>query len=254
MVAAPLLETAMARFALLLLAAACGPSKPTVDTSDETAGITDGDADTDADSDSDSDADSDTDADSDADGDTDSDTDTDTDTDSDPDVDDAREGGIYAMDLRDGHIVEPAGLGSVLESYVTFTLDIEVADIRASTITFTVTDSAGTSSPTDISGDFRRDPVFACGPADLAFDVSGSATTLYDTTFDGGFSGDASTMDDIVLSGLLDTAPLASLLGSSDPSSICNLAGAFGASCEPCPDGSAYCLRLTEDSLTAIRQ
>ncbi len=234
----------------LLLVLGCSGEKPVDDSGTNTTGITDGDADTDTDADSD--ADSDTDTDTDADSDTDTDTDTVPDPDTDPDVEDAREGNIYDVDLASGNVTEPAGLGSLLGSYIDFTLRAEVTDIRKNTIIFTMTDSGGNLPPTPIGGDFRSDPAYACGPADLAITVGTASAPLYDTTFAGSFSGDARMLNGVVLSGLLDTSGLGSLLGSTDPAAVCDFAGNFGASCEPCPDGTEYCLRLTDEDMTGV--
>lgn len=98
------------------------------------------------------------------------------------------------------------------------------------------------AEPLDFVGaDFvDTDPAFVVGPVDTALVVDGLALPLLGLDLFGVLTDDGATLVDATLTGFLDLAPLAPMLGG-DP---CALAEAFGDTCEACPDGGSACLPL----------
>lgn len=171
-------------------------------------------------------------------------------------------GNTYVVDLTAARIVEPPGIGDVLTGYLTTDILIGVSAVGASDIEMIGAIAVEDSDPAmqDMctetidfpTASFTESPFFSIGPDDTTFVVSDIEVNIQDLLVNGTFSADGNYFDGGVLSGVIDTRPLAGLVDESDPNSICALAVSFGAICEDCPaDGEPYCLSLVADQIYA---
>lgn len=169
-------------------------------------------------------------------------------------------GAPYEVALNEARIVEPPGLGSVLSSYLTEVILIGVTNVSSDSINM-IGAIAGDDGNQDYcdptipfpTADFIGSSYFSVGPQDTTFSVAGYDIDIEDLVLNGTFAADGSYFDGGVLSGTIDTRPLAPLLGE-DEGAICELAVNFGAACEPCPsDGQEFCLTLVADQIYAER-
>jgi hypothetical protein len=172
------------------------------------------------------------------------------------------EGRTYAFDLTTGLYVEPAGIGAVLASY--FTQQVLLGVLEADSVSIDLRTSLAregawpaeqdTCTPSnDVdAADFSGQPWFAAGPMELVPVVAGFEVPLEDVTVEGTFAADGSYIGGGILTGMLDTRPLAPLVDDSgDEAAICNLAVSFGVTCVPCPDdGVPYCLSMRIEGLS----
>jgi hypothetical protein len=170
-------------------------------------------------------------------------------------------GKSYAINLASARITKPAGIGDVLGGYLTQSIIVGVTDVSDTSIQMVGALAKEGSNPPaqdfcDPSipfpeADFTAAPFFSIGPEDTRIAVAGFDITIGQLVIEGTLASDASSFSGGVLSGTIDTRPLAPLLDDSgDPNAICELAANFGATCEACPDGSGtYCLTLVADQL-----
>ncbi|MCP4921025.1 MAG: Ig-like domain-containing protein [Proteobacteria bacterium] len=164
------------------------------------------------------------------------------------------EGMVYDLALDSGRIVIPEGVGSVLESYLTVQIFLEVTS-AGDEIEF-----LGAIGDEDVPGqqdyctetldfpeaaDFSEAPYFKIGPATTNISVAGYEITIEDMLISGTFSSDGTWFGGGELSGSIDTRPLAVLVGDEEEDdAVCNLVAGFGVSCIPCPDGTNFCLEI----------
>jgi hypothetical protein len=170
-------------------------------------------------------------------------------------------GKSYALDLGSGRIVVPAGVGSLLEGYLDYTIFLGVDSAAGSEILL-VGAVADEENPTEQdfctvtldfpAADFSESPYFKIGPSTTTLDVAGYSIEIADLFVAGTFSSDGSWMGGGSLSGSIDTRPLTQLLGDDEEEgAICDLVGGFGVDCENCSDGEPYCLAIEIVDMTA---
>ncbi len=172
----------------------------------------------------------------------------------------------YALDLAGARILEPAGVGTVLTSYLTQDILVGVKTVDATSIQMIGAIGVEGSSPPEQnycdpsipfpSADFSAQPYFQIGPQTTTLAVAGYEIEIGNLEITGTFAADASYFAGGTLSGTIDTRPLAPLLGEdgedSDEGAICDLAVSFGATCTACPaDGEPFCLTLVADQIVA---
>lgn len=172
-------------------------------------------------------------------------------------------GSTFLVDLGSARIVEPPGIGKVLSAYLTTDILIGVSSVTDTEIKMMGALAVEGSSPAmqdycDPSidfptADFIDSCYFSVGPEDTIFAVSGYEIVVESLVLNGTIAPDGSYFDGGVLSGTIDTRPLAALLGDpKDVGAICELAINFGAACEACPsDGEQFCLSLVADQIYA---
>ena len=211
------------------------------------------------------DADADTDTDTDADSDADSDTDTDTDTDADTTpVEDSLEGNTYVVDIANANIVEPAGVGGIIGSFIDQELMVGVQSETATEIEMIGALSVGGSSPAEQdyclpsidfpTADFSDNPDFSIGPADALFVVSGYEVTFSEFQLSGTFAADGSDFHDGVLAASIDSRNVDAAMGQPE-GTVCTYASSLGTGCETCPsDGEEYCLSFRAEDVVGERQ
>ena len=181
-----------------------------------------------------------------------------------PGVDLDLSGRTYVANLAEARIVEPAGIGSVLTSYLTQDILLGVERIEGASIRMIGAMGAEDSAPPrqelcDPSipfpvADWSEAPFFRIGPQTTTLSIAGYAIDLEDLEVTGTFSSDGSYFAGGTLTGIIDTRPLAPLLDDSgDEGAVCDLAINFGAACEACSvDGETFCLTLVADQITAL--
>ena len=177
-------------------------------------------------------------------------------------------GAVFALDLQadDVEIVIPAGVGSVLESYLEIALLLEVESADSSTLQMFGAlgqDEDGEKQefcdPTlpFPDADFSGAPYFQLGPQTTTISAAGYDVEIRDLFISGTFASDGSYWGGGVLQGSVDTRPLVPLLEDCDPDgstpeteddceegAICELVEGFGVACEDCGDGSEFCLEI----------
>ncbi len=171
-------------------------------------------------------------------------------------------GKAFALDLAAARIVEPAGIGAVLSSYLTQDILVGISGVSGNQIQMIGAIGAeGAEPPVQNycdptipfpTADFSSAPFFSIGPADTTLNVAGFAITIGDLNITGTIAPDGSYFGGGTLSGTIDTRPLAPLLDDSgNEGAICDLAVSFGVTCEPCADGMNFCLNLVADQIVA---
>jgi hypothetical protein len=170
------------------------------------------------------------------------------------------EGRVYAFDLFSGRILQPPGIGPLLQPFIgdvewlasPFATDGVTMDWRMGLGDGSGNQDTCSPSVSVLGADFTSNPFFAFGPAPTVFEVQGATIKLDDLYLSGAFSPDVLRLEGIVLSGLLDTRPLADLVAPGGaPDAFCQLALTFGDWCQSCPDGQLLCLPVEVDSLQA---
>lgn len=172
-------------------------------------------------------------------------------------------GRTYALDLAGARILEPAGVGSVLTSYLTQDILVGITAVSSTEINMIGAIGAEGANPPEQDycdpsipfpvADFDEQPYFQIGPQTTTLAVAGFALEIVNLEITGTFAADASYFAGGTLAGVIDTRPLAPLLGEDgDEGAICDLAVSFGAVCSACPsDGEPYCLTLVADQIVA---
>lgn len=172
-------------------------------------------------------------------------------------------GSAYVVDLTAARIVEPPGIGAVLSSYLTTDILIGVTGFSGSDVEMMGAIAIEGSSPPSQDyctssidfppADFSESPFFEIGPQDTTLSVAGYEIEIQSLLINGTFAANAEYFDGGVLSGTIDTRPLAPLLDDSgNEGAICDLAINFGAACIPCPsDDQPFCLTLVADQIYA---
>lgn len=164
-------------------------------------------------------------------------------------------GNTYDLNLQDGRVVVPEGVGSVLEQYLEVSILIKVDDLTGNDLTMNgaLADEDDSSlqdycTPTlDFPvADFSTAPFFGIGPADTTINVAGYSVTIEDLEVTGTFSSDGTYWGGGVLAGVIDTRALSSLVGDdAEDSAVCDLVAGFGVSCVTCAsDGTDFCLEI----------
>lgn len=162
-------------------------------------------------------------------------------------------GSSWIMDVQAGTFAEPAGVGSVLASYLEAEpMLFEITQSQQGSVNLRVGGSTGGEQDTCVLTE-----------VELA-DVSGSRVSVTDEVRVFALEGAELTLEDFRLSGTLnssgwsevtleadlDTRPLGPLVDESgDPGALCELMVGFGATCEPCADGTPYCLPLLVEDI-----
>jgi len=170
-------------------------------------------------------------------------------------------GKAFSLDLANARIVEPAGIGAVLSSYLTQDILVGITAVGGGEIQMIGAIGAEGAEPPAQNycdptipfpaADFSAAPFFSIGPADTTLAVAGFDITIGDLNITGTIAPDGSYFGGGTLSGVIDTRPLAPLIEEGNPNAICSLATSFGVSCEPCVDGEAFCLGLVADQIIA---
>lgn len=174
-------------------------------------------------------------------------------------------GSVYGIDLANGRVVIPEGVGDVLTQYIDFLILAGVNNANATSLEIqgALADEADPThqdycepSIAFPTADFSEAPYFIIGPQNTQLEVAGFSVSIDALKVAGTFASDGSQFAGGELSGLINTIPLVDLLfpGSTDPNAVCSFIAGFGVSCIDCSDGSGpYCLELLAVDLVAER-
>ncbi|MES2640069.1 MAG: Ig-like domain-containing protein [Myxococcota bacterium] len=172
----------------------------------------------------------------------------------------------YSLNLAEARIVEPAGVGAILGTYLTQDILVGVQSVNDSEIQMIgaigvegsvppVQDYCTSSIPFPVAN-FSEQPYFQIGPQTTTLAVAGLEIVIGDLEITGTFASDGTYFTGGTLAGTIDTRPLVGLVDTSkkpDPNAICELAASFGALCGACPaDNEPYCLTLVADQIEAL--
>lgn len=168
----------------------------------------------------------------------------------------------WLLDVTGGTWLQPAAVGPLLSLYLTVPVLVGVTDADGSTVD--LLGGPGENDPLfgitqDLRADtwsfpdtpFHEQPYFeaAAGSATLVFE--GAAVPVEDFALSGTFAADGSSIGDVRISGLGDTADLGPLIGSDDPNAVCDFAASLNVQCEPCSNGSPTCLYIDITDIVA---
>lgn len=166
-------------------------------------------------------------------------------------------GNTYHFDLGGAEYLQPEGLGGVLATFLTDPLLIGIGAASETALTIQGTqgrinvDTGAISQRPGFdvwdfgSASFTEQPYFESAPADISINYGGAEIPMYDFRLSGTFAPDGSSIGFATASGVGDSRNMGPLVGlGSDPSAVCDLAAGFGFSCEACPDGERYCVRI----------
>jgi hypothetical protein len=171
----------------------------------------------------------------------------------------------YAVNLGDGHFVEPAGVGDLIGSLLTNNVLISITAQAETSLEVrggiseegnTNQDYCSQSLEDFPSVDFTQNPYFEIPEGDVLLSVAGYDVPINAFSLSGTFSEDGSYFGGATVSGELDARDVGALLGDliddTSPDEVCNLLLGFGVTCATCSsDGSPYCLNLIVDRLEA---
>ncbi len=155
-------------------------------------------------------------------------------------------GAVYVESLENFDWIEPGAMDLLLGLVDLTDVGIEVVEIDPVTeVLSTVVALAPSGFPFEPNctaavaapSDYSHAPTFQIGPTPFKLDISGVFVDVEDFMLRGTVASDASELSDIVLTGLVDTRPLAALLGD-----VCELVALFGDDCVPCADGEVVCI------------
>lgn len=171
------------------------------------------------------------------------------------------EGYAYALDLSSGRFVKPAGVGAILEQFLTQEILIGVTAADASSIEMmgalgTDAGQQDLCTPTiefPVAADFVENPYFSVVSDVLELNIQGIDIRIDDLVISGAFAPDLGSIEGAVLSGAIDVRDLSDLLDMSADEACELVLSIAGVACEPCSDNADYCLSVHVDSMTALR-
>lgn len=165
------------------------------------------------------------------------------------------DGGTWAVDIGSGRVIEPAGVGGLIQPY----MDDEVTylvGLTAGEAAPALTGSEGTpdgvqecTSPMDLPVGHWDDGWFTTLPTDAV--QLGTAFNLQGLTLSGAFTPDGARIEGVTLDGLWDTRLV--VLDGVEGEDLCDLLPSLGLECVPCADGFRECVPLRVTDLHATR-
>ncbi len=165
-------------------------------------------------------------------------------------------GRTWSLDANDARVIEPAGVGDVLASYIegSALLHASAQDGDELTLQFALADATGEQDlcqvTDELTVDFSQDPLFRYGPQD--HDSAVLAGAIQNLRARGVFSTDGAKISGLAIGGVIDTRPLNVLIGEDlEDGEFCNLVLGFGVECVGCPDGTELCLEVEMEGLSA---
>jgi hypothetical protein len=169
-------------------------------------------------------------------------------------------GNVYVVDLKnDSRFHKPPGVSNVLQPMLTRKIWLEVLASSASSITLRLAVAAeGSTTEQDmciptvdfVDGELAG-PTFTVGPNDIVIPIGTELVALDDVIATGTFATDGQSFGCGGFTGLIDTRPLVPLMKGSGDAYVCDLLGAYGATCVECADGANLCLTLEVDQAVA---
>lgn len=175
-------------------------------------------------------------------------------------------GKTFAVDLESGVVLEPAGVGELLRSFLSNTFLINVFETAPETISVLSALSYANSLEQNFCVptlndfpliDVSQTPFFSLETSALQLNVAAYNTKVYNFRVEGTFASDASYFGKAYISGEFDAREAYTLLNdfgfaAENEDDVCELLDGLGASCIECSsDGAPYCLKIVIDDLVA---
>lgn len=173
-------------------------------------------------------------------------------------------GNTYYVDMSEAIYTKPAGVGTIIRQFLTNPLLIDITAASSAELTLIgaqgLLDEVTAEVTQDTryetwdfgSADFATSPYFSARATETTFTYIGEDVPVYDFSFDGTFSADATTIGGMNFSGVGDTRNMGPLLNlGNSPNATCELLNSVGVECISCPDGEPYCLLLVGSFLDA---
>lgn len=172
----------------------------------------------------------------------------------------------FAVDLESGVVLEPAGVGELLRSFLSNTFLINVFETTPTTISVLSALSYANSFDQNFCVptlndfpliDVSQTPFFSLDTDSLQLNVAAYNTKVYNFRVEGTFASDASFFGQAYVSGEFDAREAYTLLNdfgfaAENEDDVCSLLEGLGASCIECSsDGAPYCIRIVIDDLIA---
>lgn len=172
----------------------------------------------------------------------------------------------YLLDLAAGRFVEPAGVGSLIGTFLTdvyVLVGVSAEDTGAQTLTMLgalgiddggdiVQDTCSASIEFPIDADYAANPYFEVAGENVPIAVEGFEIEIGSMEITGAFAPDASYIDGASLAGKIDTRPLGELFDlGTDENAVCDFLGTLQLACEDCGNGEVFCLSILVDSMSA---
>lgn len=169
----------------------------------------------------------------------------------------------YAMDYDDVTWVSPSAISSFSSSIPVEYILLHIAEANATDQTIDAIGSLGIDGTSGVEQDtcqdtfgfgpqdFATNPVFRVGPTTLTFPANGDEVSMYNAFIEAVFVEDGDAIENIAISGTVDTRDFEASVGLGD---LCALVQLFGDQCTTCPDGETKCLDayLTVDRAPAM--
>ncbi len=190
-------------------------------------------------------------------------------------------GRVFNIDLASATFVEPAGVGALLQGYLTDTYilfnatadsdlaggemhvlgatgELDGGDIEqdwcAETLPFTYGPDAIAGTSDDEPADWQN-PTMDLTAGELALSMQGVDTVIQDLQITATFHPQLSDFVGGTFAGLIDTRSMIGLLDSEDPNAMCDLVqSTVGVSCVDCGDGEEFCLQLVAENVSGSWQ
>lgn len=166
-------------------------------------------------------------------------------------------GQTWAVDLTQGRVLKPEGVGDLIFELGVPLVLVEVQDANGDLeLMGALANDDGTQDPCTPtipfpSADFSDSPFFQVPASLVTLEVAGMLLPVHEFVLEGTIAADGTWFGGAVIGGELDARELADLIDEVDsPDDLCNLTASFGAPCQPCStDGEEYCLEVLVDSL-----
>jgi Bacterial Ig-like domain len=169
-------------------------------------------------------------------------------------------GRVYNLNLTEGNWVQPAGLGSVIASFIgDYEILVSPLNIDGTTIDMLAGVATGGEQnqcdPTIpfLDADYT-DPYFILSAPALPLVVADVEVNISNLELSGAFAPDGSRLQGVVMKGKIDSRPLAIAFdfGNTDNAG-CTALAAFGVQCEECDNGDGpYCITVNIEDLEAV--
>lgn len=118
-------------------------------------------------------------------------------------------------------------------------------------------DGAGAQDPctptTDLPPATRSGMDLSIGPEDLTFQTATNTFVVGDFESTSTIADDGESVDDLVMSGMIDLRQAVGFGPFTDEQEICDDFSGLGVTCEACDDGEPFCAPLTLQGLLATR-
>ena len=178
-------------------------------------------------------------------------------------------GKTYLVDVSSGRVLEPLGVGDLLQGLLQNTFLITVKDVVQDRLEVRVALTEAESEKQNFCVpsmeefpriDVSESSYISVVENDIPINIAEHNFVLHDLVASGTISPDGLYLGEIEVEGMLDlreVAPIVQELGVTveDAESFCDVLDGFDSACQPCPtDAQPYCLAIVVDKIKANEQ